>query len=509
MMPHGWLVAIGGFLIGVGLESVFAINLELAAWLTLIAFGLGLIWSRSNQAGSVSVLFLVSVVLLAVALGLIRTHYFEAQFDNSWHHELGKEVVIEGLVAADPDVRSNQQLLTVKTGSERLLVSTDRTLSVRYGDTVRVVGELEIPESFTTDLGRTFNYATYLKAKRIEYRISFAEVEVLKSGGGNPVLGFLLKQKHRLITGLNQVLAEPAGSLADGLLLGLNQGLGEQLEQDFRRSGIIHIVVLSGHNVMLVVTFVLFVLALFLPKKVHLVAGLMSIIGFALTVGLSATVVRASIMAGLFLVAQSLGRTYAILRSLIVAGVLMVFINPYLLLYDIGFQLSFMATLGLVAALPWLTNEAHFEIMASAKGYVVATIATQIAVLPLLVYHIGEISLVAVAVNVLVLPVVPFAMLGSFVAGTLWYVLPTIALATGYLTQILLSYIIVVASFFANLPFATVQVGAVMVWWVPVLYGGLFLLYRWVIIRRESSDYEFSDWEIVEEVSLKTKVGAD
>jgi competence protein ComEC len=461
MMPHGWLVAIGGFLIGVGLESVFAINLELAAWLTLIAFGLGLIWSRSNQAGSVSVLFLVSVVLLAVALGLIRTHYFEAQFDNSWHHELGKEVVIEGLVAADPDVRSNQQLLTVKTGSERLLVSTDRTLSVRYGDTVRVVGELEIPESFTTDLGRTFNYATYLKAKRIEYRISFAEVEVLKSGGGNPVLGFLLKQKHRLITGLNQVLAEPAGSLADGLLLGLNQGLGEQLEQDFRRSGIIHIVVLSGHNVMLVVTFVLFVLALFLPKKVHLVAGLMSII------------------------------------------------NPYLLLYDIGFQLSFMATLGLVAALPWLTNEAHFEIMASAKGYVVATIATQIAVLPLLVYHIGEISLVAVAVNVLVLPVVPFAMLGSFVAGTLWYVLPTIALATGYLTQILLSYIIVVASFFANLPFATVQVGAVMVWWVPVLYGGLFLLYRWVIIRRESSDYEFSDWEIVEEVSLKTKVGAD
>jgi competence protein ComEC len=509
MVAFGWLVVLFGFVLGVAVESVYDFGFAVALWLSLLALVISLCWRRMQTVRPALSVFYLSLMLVGSALGLMRTQYFEAQFDDSLSASVGQEISFDGQVLLDPDVRSNQQLLTVQSDTERILVVTDRTIPVAYGDTVRVSGRLEVPQSFTTELGRTFDYATYLKAKQIEYRVSFAEVIVLETDGGNPIIAGLLQLKHQLLFGLDNVLTEPQGSLADGLLLGLNQGLGDELEQDFRRSGIVHIVVLSGYNVMLVVTFVLFVLAFFLPRPAQLIVGLLAILSFALIVGLSATVVRASIMAALFLIAQSFGRTYAVLRALLVAGALMIFVNPYLLLYDIGFQLSFMATLGLVAALPWLTNESHFEIMASARGYIVATIATQIAVLPLLVFHIGEVSAVAVIVNLLVLPVVPFAMLGSFIAGTLWFVLPNVALVFGYVTQILLSYIIAVASFFANVPFATMQVGVVSLWWVPLLYSMLGCLYWWVCKQRPAKKVAVNDWIIVDEDSLKRADNSD
>ena len=157
---------------------------------------------------------------------------------------------------------------------------------------------------------------------------------------------------------------------------------------------------------------------------------------FALIVGLSATVVRASVMACILLIAQAYGRTYDVLRALLFAGVVMIAINPFLLLYDIGFQFSFMATVGLILVAP------QFESFVSDgfsklgfRDFFIATVATQIAVLPLLLYHIGEVSLIAVVVNVLVLPAVPFAMLTTFLAGVTALISEPIALLFAFLAQ--------------------------------------------------------------------------
>src|SRR5690606_23929428 len=152
------------------------------------------------------------------------------------------------------------------------------------------------PESFMTDLGREFRYDQYLLAQGIEYTVQFAELSVTSSGEGYWFYAVLLTIKQYLITGIETVLGEPQAGLGTGLLLGVKQALGDELEHTFRTAGLIHIVVLSGYNIMLIVAFVMFALALFLRKRARIIVGLVAIAAFALMVGLSATVVRASVM---------------------------------------------------------------------------------------------------------------------------------------------------------------------------------------------------------------------
>ena len=207
-------------------------------------------------------------------------------------------------------------------------------------------------------------------------------------------------------------------------------------------------------------------------------------------------------MAGLLLLAQFLGRTYDLSRALLFAGAVMVFLNPYLLLYDLGFQFSFMATLGLILVAP------RFETFVSdglskfsIKEFLVATLATQVAVLPLLLYYIGEVSLVAVAVNVLVLPVVAPAMLATFVAGALGMVSPTLALPFAFLAHLVLSYIIGIALFFASLPFASFVVPPFPVWGVFALYGLIgFLVWKLHVVAHKVTRNALDDWTIEEEI---------
>jgi competence protein ComEC len=243
-------------------------------------------------------------------------------------------------------------------------------------------------------------------------------------------------------------------------------------------------------------------------KRVKILVGIIAIVCFALLVGLSATVVRASIMAALLLAAQAFGRTYDVMRGLLLAGAVMIFINPYLLLYDIGFQLSFMATLGLLLVAP------HLEVLTinaptrlGIKDFLVATIATQIAVLPLLLYYIGEVSLVAVVVNVLVLPMVPVAMLLTFITGVVGLVSSGVAAMIGFTAYLSLSYIVIIATWFVKLPFASVTVPVIPAGGIFILYGLLIaiLFWRHHKVTTPSTHSEVDDWEV--EVETDTKIG--
>ena len=495
MTLQALLTIVIGYCIGVTIETLSDLNYYITVWLLGLAFVVGLLWRQTHTTSPQ--LYLVPLFLIFVSFGLLRTDLYEAQFDQSLDQLVYTEVELVGTVEREPDRRTNTQLLYIRHEEEIILVTTDRTTVVSYHDVVQISGTLERPENFTTDLGRTFNYQGYLEAKGVEYRISFADVTVVEERNGG-IIGWLLSLKQSFMQQLDSVLIEPEGSLADGLLLGLNQGLGDQLEEDFRRSGIIHIVVLSGYNIMLVVAFVMYILSFFLRERLRLMFGLLAIVSFALIVGLSATVVRASIMAALLLVAQTFRRSYDVLRALLLAGLAMLVINPYLLIYDIGFQLSFMATLGLIAALPFFSANDQPEVLTSIKGYLVATIATQIAVLPLLIYHIGEVSIVSVIVNVLVLPMVPLAMFTSFVSALLAYVALPIGLLFGFISSLTLSYIIYVAQLFASLPFATITLPVVSPWLIPGMYGVLVYTYWYVFVRTKHKDI-LKGWIIEEE----------
>ncbi len=483
---------------GIAARTIFNISSEYVVWLMVLSLALALWWrKRSCQTLCQPVLGL-SVIMLALALGIFRTELATWQFGKSNLEEsVGSSIELIGVIDEEPDYRANQVQFYVTTSDDRVLVSADRLTDLSYGDRVQITGRLDKPTSFTTDLGRTFDYENYLKARGVEYRLSFAEVSVLDSGGGNWFVGMLLAAKHAFINSVKQTIPEPEVALGNGLLLGVQSSLGDDIEEDFRKTGIIHIVVLSGYNVMLVVAFILFIFSFFLPLRWRFVAGLVAIVSFALIVGLSATVVRASIMASLVLFAQSFGREYNVMRALIFAGLVMIAINPYLLLYDIGFQLSFMATLGLIILSPYFETALLSAKKIKISEFLVATLTTQITVLPLLLYHIGEVSLVAIVVNVLVLPVVPVAMLLTFLTGVVGLISITLAQPIAYLADLSLNYILVVAERFASLPFAAVSVPSFPAYLVPFMYLLMVMLIAYANYRKNGNG-----WVVEEEKEM-------
>jgi len=495
---HFFVCLLISYVVGVVWNAGLIESNWVAVWLLLLALALGMVGQKRKT--STVLPLTVSLCLFGLALGLIRTELFLQQFEQSDLSRLvNEDVQLEGLVITEPDYREQSVQVHLDTGTDKILVSADRNIRLSYGDVISVTGRLEQPTTFQTELGRTFDYPKYLEVRGIKYRISFAQVEVLENEKGNPIIAALLNIKQVFVNSIEQVIPEPEVGLGSGLLLGIKSALGDEIETNFRRTGIIHIVVLSGYNVMLVVAFIMFCFSFFLSLKGRMVAGVLAIIAFALIVGLSATVVRASIMACLVLIATAYGKQYDVTRALFLAGFIMLIINPYLV-YDIGFQLSFMATLGLLLILPrFETNLLEGKYVVKMKEFFLATLATQIAVLPLLMYHIGEVSLIALAVNVFVLPMVPVAMLLTFLTGGLWFLSTSLAAVCGLLATWSLTYILKIAEWFSILPFATVTVPEFGWFGVLIMYIVMGVTLIYLKTKQQTDANEFTDWTIEEE----------
>jgi len=247
--------------------------------------------------------------------------------------------------------------------------------------------------------------------------------------------------------------------------------LGQKTEDEFRQAGLSHIVVLSGYNITIVAENVLKLFSWFSPVWSWLL-GLGSIFLFVLMTGGEAAAVRSAVMAGLALIARRFGRTYDAGVALIFAGFLMVLWNPRLLVFDLGFQLSFLATLGLIYLSPlveqlgsltsklgWLAknrfsrSEMGFcaSFLSGLKEIIITTTGAQLAVYPWLLWRAGNASLVGFISNIFALPAVPLAMFFSFATGLVGFISHFLSLLVSYPTYFLLEYILQVAHWFASL----------------------------------------------------------
>jgi competence protein ComEC len=472
------------FASGIFIRSFFDIENAGIGLLFLIALACIVAWRLTTQSNVLvrtsSPLFLTSLALFFCALGALRLDIAESTPSLPTQHE-GERISLTARIDREPEIREKNIFLYVipidinTYGTKEILVTTNRyaheALDLSYGDTIEVTGVLTLPEAFASDGGRMFDYPGYLKARGVIYTLPFAHVAVTTQEKGT-LLGYLFHGKQIFQKKIEMIIPEPHAGLGEGLLLGVKRALGKNLEDTFRRTGIIHIVVLSGYNIMLVVECVLFLLSFLFFPRMRMIVGIIAIVLFAILVGLSATVIRASIMATLLLIARTTGRTYAVLRALTFAGIMMLLINPYLLVHDPGFQLSFLATLGLIFVTPWIESfltsvPTRFGI----RGFVGATLGTQLFVLPFLLYQMGTLSIVAVLVNVLILPMVPLAMLLTFFTGVVGMVSTALGYGVGYLAYLSLGYIILVAQLFGSLPFAAVSVHAFPFWIVLVVYA--------------------------------------
>lgn len=495
------------FTSGIFLRSFFDIGYEGTALVLLIGLACLIAW-RIKASRFYAPLFIFALIFISLSIGLFRLGYAET-YESPLRAQEETNVVIHGVIAREPEYRAKTIHLYVKADNEKsnelVLVTADRFLfakeGVSYGDVVHAEGVLKKPEAFETDGGRTFDYPGYLRAKHVYYTLPYAKVRVEK-GETNSFIRALYDGKSVFMDALERAVPEPAAGLGEGVLLGVKRALGEDLERTFRETGIIHIVVLSGYNIMIVVEVITYILAYFFFPRTRMILGIALVIIFALLVGLSSTVLRASFMAILLIVARANGRVYAVLRALTLALVGMLVWNPYLLVHDPGFQLSFLATLGLILFSSHIEKRlTYVPKKFGVRMFVTATIATQIAVLPLILYHMGLFSVVALVVNVLVLPMVPPAMGLTFLTGVLGLVSVPLGTLFGFFAYLSLMYIVRIAEFFGSLPFASVTVNAFPFWIVLVSYFCMGVGYVYLMREKKSEEENpYAGWVIEEEI---------
>jgi len=486
-------VFLAGFVSGIAFRSFFDFGITFGMFVLSLGVVLSLynylIFRPLNRE-----VLLAGVFIFAAGFGILR--FGVADMGNEaivLDNFVGSEVVAEVIVIDEPDEREFNTRLTVEfekifSGEEweeartGAVITTEQYPKRNYGDKLLISGTLKKPKNFFTDESNTreFDYISYLGKDDIYYQMFYPKVEFIESGQGNPIKEKLFFIKHLFLEKISNVIPEPHVSLLGGLVVGAKQSLGRELLDDFRKTGIIHIVVLSGYNVTIVVEAIMRFFS-FIPKTASMSLGGISIVLFAVMVGGGATVVRASFMALLVMLARATGRPHEITIILFVAGFFMVLINPKILIFDPSFQLSFLATLGLIYLSPMI--ERYFQFVPTKwqlREFATATIATQIFVLPLLLYQMGEMSTVALPVNLLILAFIPLTMFFGFLTGVFGFVSTILSLPFAAISYYLLAYELKVVEIFASIPFASVSISYFPAWLMLMIYVlYFFVIFRW------------------------------
>lgn len=482
-----WAIAIG-FLAGVFFRSLVPFGWWGIGFLLLLggsALLVALFEDIRKPAG-----VLAGIALLSCAAGAMRLQTAVFTGDPVLNTRIGQSVVLDGIVSDEPDARETSTLVHVAVHSSGaagtpvsagVLVILPAHALVRYGDTVRIEGVLKLPETFDTGLGRQFNYPEYLAMQGIGYEVSFARLDT-RGNAGNPLKAAAFAVKKKYLEGTRAVLPEPESGLAGGITVGDKRSIGPELSAVFQRDSLIHMVVLSGYNITVVLNTV--ARALQGAPQVLRFGGSIGVVAFFIVMsGGASSATRSGLMALIAVFARATHRTYLGGRALVAVAVLMVAWNPLILVFDPSFQLSALATLGLVLLTPvfsvWF---ARVPERFGAREILASTCATQLMVLPLLLYQNGTLSLVALPANLFALAPVPLAMLASFIAALAGMALGTLGAVLALPAYALLWYVIGVAQFFSSFPFAAVSLPAFSAWWTAAAYallmGGVIFFRR-------------------------------
>lgn len=389
------------------------------------------------------------LVVIAIAILAVRYAIALPEFDDRYIGSyIGQKLALKGLIVEQPEdgefyaqirleVSDFKYLDAWYPAKGTVLVQTQKFSEFNYGDIVEIAGIIDEP--LRSD-------------PRIAGFIKNPWIKIVKTEQGNYFLSQLFKLRGFLTGRLDAFLPSPSSGFAAGILFGARSGIPREVTDDFKRAGLTHILALSGFNIVILIAFIENFLV-FLPRKIANALSLGFIFAFTLMVGAGASVVRAAIMGSLSLVANMCGRHSSALRLLFIAGFFMALLDPFIIFYDIGFQLSFTATLGLILFSERLKKT--FEKCPNwlgARDSFASTISAQIFTLPLIFYYFKGFAVLAPLANLVVLPFIPILMLGSFLSIIVGRI---IAAPTWLLFEIILKIIHI----FAELPFSFIDFG--------------------------------------------------
>lgn len=515
-----FLFCLVGFIFGIAVASFLPtriIEKDLLWFVGMMLFFVITVLFRNNKTFKI-----IALIGLFLFLGIWR---YSLSIPNNtpdkiWHYN-GQTITFRGVIASEPDVREFNQKLTVNSKqlianskkfsvSGKVLVTTKLFPDYEYGDSVIFTCELEKPERFSG-----FSYDRYLERFNIFsvcYYPSFVDMGQknltptlsLVRRGGNWFYGKVFEFKNKLRGLIEYGLGEPEAGLAKAIILGDKKGIPSDLRDKFSKAGLSHIVAISGMHISILSALVMSgLLALGIARKRSFYIGVLFLILYIFLIGLPASAMRAGLMGFLVLLAMQLGRLNKLTNSLVLAGVILLLINPRLLRDDIGFQLSFLAVLGIAYIYPlfdtlykkfeewinnkknvFLSNKVFLKIVKIIFGIFGITLAAQVFTLPIMAVNFSMISIIAPISNLLILWTLPLLMIAVLLGLLLSMVLPAFGVVWFLPASLFLKYIVYVTEVSVKLPYAYVEVD--YLWWVWVVLYYVVVVWGVVWLRKRN-----------------------
>ena len=405
---------------------------------------------------------LLFISLLFLSLYLFRL--YSVQFRSRGIPDQAR-VRLVGRVSQQPYLKGSNQIMMVNGFSIR----TGRFPGYFYGQKLEIVGRV------------TKRVINPLKSQFVlYYPVIQALPQTPDSIDKTAFVRVLFKIRGHFEKLFSRVLPEPQASLLAGILLGAKREMPQDFLEALRKTGTLHIIVASGYNISVVAGFLVSGLVRLVSRKKALILAFLGIIAYTLMAGAEPPVVRAAIMGSLTYWAQYLGREKNAITALVFAAVVMLLVSP-LILFDIGFQLSFLATAGILFLYPRLQGRI-FKLPLLGDDLKV-TLAAQIATLPILVLNFGQISFISPLINALVLPITPLIMfLGALVIGSGLLFWP-LAQFIAWLTWVPLTYFVKLIEGFSNLAWVSFSIDRLSIWWAVGYY---FLIGLWLLKTKSS-----------------------
>lgn len=392
-----------------------------------------------------------------------------------------KILKLEGVVSSIPEIKDNKQRITLENLenkndsskiNRKILVYANRYPEYRFKDKIEIEGKISLPENFDG-----FDYENYLRAKGIYY-ISYYPKITLKGKNKKDFYGVILGARSGISDLMKEIISQPQAGIMNAVILGSEADISKDVLENFNKTGTRHIFAVSGSNITLVsVALMYFLLALGLKRDYAFYFAVLGVLCFVLIVGFPASAVRAAVMGIITLFAVKVGRLSNMTNAIIFAAALMLIYNPFLLKYDVGFQLSFIAVLGLIYIFPRLNKSFEkYGDFYGLKAILLLTVSAQIAVLPIILSAFENFSLFSVLANVMILPFVPLITISGFIITAIGAFNLFVAQIVSWPIWLVVFYQMEVVKFFSGFSFASVDFGKFSGFWIIAYYSVLVLI---------------------------------
>lgn len=494
-MPLLWIAL--SFITGIVIASLFSLSayiwLGIVIGLLLILIFLRIPRFSNNPISKFHFRFpLSSFAVIFLFFGAwwfqIRQPNIDA-FHIAFYNDRDYEMLVTGTLAEPPDYRDtytnlrlNVEALDSGSGdlpvSGLLLVRVQQNQTYEYGQRVRVRGSLKTPPE-----DEEFSYRDYLARDGVYSYMSIAEVTSLPGNGGSVVRAAVYKLKDKMLQNTYRLFNDPESSLLAGILLGVDTGLTKDLQNAFKNTGTAHIIAISGFNIAIIAGIFFSMFKTIFGERLGAVFAILAIAFYTFLVGADAAVVRAALMGCISLLARQLGRRNTGLNALAIVAFVMAIVNP-LVLWDVGFQLSFFATLGLILyAEPFsnftgnliskITKTENSKLTQIINDNVILTFAAQLTTIPIMAYHFKRISLISFIANPFILPVQPAVMIIGGLAVFVSPILQPIGQLIAWVAWPFTAYTIRLVELFDRVPHGTIYLGDSSIWIVASFYIAL------------------------------------